>query len=184
MALSCARFSCGLGVHDTPCHVTRLLRAASCKAQFTASSSTRDYAASVKYCASIGMTIASIHSQAENNAIKSMLRTTSYVGATEIGNGGTSAKHWKWDDGTPWDYINPSNDGLRTSENRIAFSTGNPQWHDWCAHRAFVTKSSPCPAGLPSARPRGRCDAVSALALVGSLHCLRLARAKLARGMP
>ena len=122
------------------------------------------------------MTIASIHSAAENTAVKRLLKTVSYLGATEIKNGGSTAKHWKWDDGTKWDYA-ASNDGLKSGgESRVAFSTGNPQWHDWC-----VAPSCPWPwPALALPRPTHRsstlelrpcCDAVVALALVSPLPC-------------
>ena len=104
----------------------------------------RNYADSVKYCKSIGMTIASIHSAAENAAVKKILKAVSYLGATEIKNGGSTANNWKWDDGSKWDYV-ASNDGLKSaSESRIAFTMSNSdQWHDWCA-RPHLASSLPC----------------------------------------
>ena len=49
---------------------------------FKVDSTQRNYADSVKYCKSQGMSIASIHSQAENDAVRKLLKTTSYLGAT------------------------------------------------------------------------------------------------------
>ena len=115
--------------------------AATCTVKFAVSSTARNYADSIKYCRSIGMTIASIHSAAENSAVKSMIKKVSYLGATEIKQGGNTANNWKWDDGSKWDFL-ASNDGLKSGgESRIAFSTGNPQWHDWCAR---PTSPLPC----------------------------------------
>ena len=72
------------------------------------------------------MMIASIHSQAENDAVRKLLKTNSYLGATETAKNGV----WKWDDGTPWDYVNPKNDGLKDKgETRLAFFTDG-LWHD------------------------------------------------------
>ena len=119
-----------------------------CTAKFTVSTTGRNYADSVQYCKSIGMTIASIHSAAENTAVKRLLKTVSYLGATEIKNGGSTAKHWKWDDGTKWDYA-ASNDGLKSGgESRVAFSTGNPQWHDWCV-RSILSLALARPGPAP-----------------------------------
>ena len=74
------------------------------------------------------MTIASIHSQQENDAVKKLLKGVSYLGATDTAQNGI----WIWADGTSWDYKNPSNDGLNSSlETRLAFATGSPQWNDW-----------------------------------------------------
>ena len=72
--------------------------------------------------------VASIHSQAENDAVKKLLKGVSYLGATDTATNGD----WVWADGTAWDYKNPSNDGLSNiAETHLAFDTGSTQWHDW-----------------------------------------------------
>ena len=100
----------------------------SCMApNFLVSSTRRNYAQSKSYCESIGMKIASIHSQQENDKVKGLIKSTSYVGATEIGSSGK----FTWDDGSVFDYTNPQNDGLYSKkESRIAFHTDG-KWHDW-----------------------------------------------------
>ena len=99
----------------------------SCPVTFKVDATPRNYIDSVKYCKSQGMAIASVHSQAENDMIRPLLKTVSYLGAVETK---INAK-WAWTDGTPWDYTNPSNDGLKSSETRLAYNPGTPQWHDW-----------------------------------------------------
>jgi len=87
----------------------------------------RNYADSVAFCEAQGMTIASIHSQEENDAVFALLTTTSYLGANEDSNG-----VWSWDDGTEWDYVNPQNDGLSSNaESNLAFADYDGNWHDW-----------------------------------------------------
>ena len=101
-----------------------------CAPAFKVDTTRRSYSDSVKYCQSQNMVVASIHNQQENDKVKAMLKAKTnayYLGATETS---TNAK-FVWDDGSPWDYTNPSNDGLRSSESRIAFTIGTPQWHDW-----------------------------------------------------
>ena len=89
----------------------------------------RDYQGSVAYCESVGGSIASIHSQEENDAVWSQLQTmycNSYIGAESDGAG-----NWAWHDGSAWDYVNPENDLIMgIDETRIAFLS-NGQWHDY-----------------------------------------------------
>merc|ERR1719272_665713 len=70
-----------------------------------------------------------------------------YLGATET----STNDKFVWDDGSPWDYTNPSNDGLRSSESRIAFTIGTPQWHDWGNNQSNlgVVCRNICDAGFP-----------------------------------
>lgn len=66
----------------------------------------RDYNASVAYCASRGMTIGSIHSQADSNSLEHVVTEPTYLGAIETG-GATSwgvSGVWSWEDGSEWDY--------------------------------------------------------------------------------
>ena len=93
---------------------------------FLVDASSRTYAESVAFCEEQGMTIASIHSQEENDMVFAMLTTASYLGATEVSNG-----VWSWDDGSEFSYVNPNNDGLSSdSESHLAFATDG-LWHDW-----------------------------------------------------
>ena len=89
----------------------------------------RNYWDSVDFCASQGMTIASIHNQEDNDLIWGMLQDQgcyAYIGAESYGTG-----EWSWNDGTPWDYVSPLNDGINgVGEHHIAFQT-NGEWHDW-----------------------------------------------------
>jgi len=89
----------------------------------------RDYEDSVKYCDSKKLVIASIRSGDEQQEAEEMIReqhgTDAYLGGTSNGRG-----EWKWTDGTPWDAVNPENDGLRgRSETRLAMSRSG-KWHD------------------------------------------------------
>jgi len=49
-----------------------------------------------------------------------------YIGAEETGDNGV----YVWTDGSPWDYTAASNDGLHSTETRIAAWTDG-KWHDW-----------------------------------------------------
>ena len=106
----------------------------SCPVRFKADPTKRNYADSVKYCQAQGMVIASIHSQQENDQVKSMIKAPSFIGATESAKNGK----WMWDDGTPWDYKNPSIHSILNSHSfgtRIAFHPDN-SWRDWGARKA------------------------------------------------
>ena len=121
----------------------------------------RNYADSVTHCKAQGMTIASIHSLAENDAVKKLLRRTSYLGATET----TTNGEWTWADGSPWDFTNPSNDGLKSSgETRIAFTTGRPQWQDWGRGNAKLGVVCRKPCGGSPALALSRRTAIDAQA--------------------
>jgi hypothetical protein len=94
----------------------------------------RNYADSVAFCAELapgsgGATIASIHNDQENADVLAMIQAQgcyAYLGAESDGEG-----TWSWNDGSPWDYVSPQNDGLTgTGETKIAFQT-NGEWHDW-----------------------------------------------------
>ena len=86
------------------------------------------WCARCRCCNSQGMSIASIHNQEEDDVVRSLVNTNSYLGAMESTKNGV----WEWADGTPWDYTDPSNDGLANiRESRLAFSPGTPRWHDW-----------------------------------------------------
>ena len=105
--------------------------APSCPAVFKVDSTQRNYANSVKYCASQGMVIASIHSQTENDNVGKLLRNrgirVSYIGATDTATNGI----WTWADGTPWDYTSPKNDGMDSQgEDHLAI-TSEGKWDDW-----------------------------------------------------
>ena len=79
---------------------------------FVVDSTPRTYCASVAYSVSIGYKIATIHSQQENDmvfATPRSLRRRALELAYEVQNG-----VWAWEDGTPWDYTNPSNDGMNS----------------------------------------------------------------------
>jgi len=89
----------------------------------------RDYEGSVKYCDSKGLVVASIQSEDEQREAEELMRQHdgrgAYLGGTSDGRG-----EWKWTDGTPWDAVNPENDGLRgKKETRLAMSRSG-KWHD------------------------------------------------------
>ena len=97
---------------------------------FVVSNTGRDYANSRTYCQSIGMEIASIHNQAESDEVGGMIGTVSYLGAVEVGKTGV----YYWDDGTPWDWVDASNDNFlqpNRGETRVAYATSGTRWHDW-----------------------------------------------------
>ena len=81
-----------------------------------------------RYCSSQGMSIASVHNQEEDDVVRSLVNSASYLGAIESTKNGV----WKWADGTSWDYTDPSNDGLANiRESRLAFYPSTPRWRDW-----------------------------------------------------
>ena len=51
---------------------------AACATSFKADSTHRTYPASVQYCQTLGMAVASIHTQQENDEVQKMITTTSY----------------------------------------------------------------------------------------------------------
>ena len=87
----------------------------------------RNYAGSASYCISQGGRLASIHNDAENEAITNLVKRTAYIGAESDGKG-----KWKWADGTTWwQPASGKTDGITgTSETRIAIKT-DKKWHDW-----------------------------------------------------
>jgi hypothetical protein len=89
----------------------------------------RNYADSVAFCAGEGATIASIHNDQENEDVLAMIQEQgcyAYLGAESFGTG-----TWSWNDGSPWDYVSPLNDGINgVGEHHIAYQT-NGEWHDW-----------------------------------------------------
>ena len=88
----------------------------------------RNYQNSVDYCESSGGSIASIHDEEANEVVLGQLQTLSchaYIGAESDGAG-----NWVWNDGSAWEYVNPSNDLIGVAETRIAFLDSG-QWHDW-----------------------------------------------------
>lgn len=90
-------------------------------------SGTRNYAASQSYCRSMNARVASIHNDAENNAVVPLVSAVAYLGA--IGNGRGS---WRWEDQTPWwQPAGHQHDGLRSGETRVAINPGDRKWHDW-----------------------------------------------------
>jgi hypothetical protein len=63
------------------------------------------WAAGRAACQSLGLDLASIHSAAENAAVRAIIavsNTFAWIGATDEVSEGT----WGWSDGTPWDYSN------------------------------------------------------------------------------
>ena len=107
--------------------IVRRLAAPSCPVVFKVDSTQRNYADSAKYCASQGMVIASIHSQAENNNVSKLLTGASYIGAAETAKNGI----WTWADGSPWDYTSSKNDGMNNpEEDHLVIGPGG-EWDDW-----------------------------------------------------
>ena len=96
---------------------------------------TRNYADSASYCISQGGRLASIHNDAENEAVINLVKKTAYIGAESDGKG-----KWKWADGTTWwQPASGKTDGIRgTSETRIAIHTDD-KWHDWFAGAATLS---------------------------------------------
>ena len=92
----------------------------------------RTFDESVKFCKSVGHTIASFHSEEDINEAKEGLADMdycwpdygAYIGATSDGNG-----NWKWMDNTDWWKYN-ENDGLvGTYETKIIWKADR-KWHD------------------------------------------------------
>merc|ERR1712070_458047 len=79
-----------------------------------------------------GADIASIHSDAENQvALSIRVGGAAYIGAVETNdNGHGNMDGFMWSDGSTWDYTAPLNDGLHSSETRIALGSQN-KWHDY-----------------------------------------------------
>ena len=89
----------------------------------------RTYADSLTYCQSLGMVVASIHSQAENDKVATMVQGVSYVAGLKVGT------NWTWDDGSAWDWRNTKGDGLNSGESRLAIMPDGG-WNDWLAGEA------------------------------------------------
>jgi hypothetical protein len=85
----------------------------------------RNYADSEKFCQSKGATIASIHSQAENDAVRPLAKRTAYLGAKR-----NAQNKWEWVDGTKWDYTAPQAGLTNTREKVIVFHSDG-RWHDY-----------------------------------------------------
>lgn len=64
----------------------------------------RNYANSVAYCESQGKSMATVHSQEDNDAINELFQAKScdkaYIGAYRK----DKQSNWSWDDGSEWDY--------------------------------------------------------------------------------
>ena len=94
---------------------------------FVVDGTPRSYSDSVHFCESKpGYTVASIHSQAENDQVITAIASevqngawsgpAAYLGASEIQNG-----QWVWEDGSPSNWMNPLNDGMNSpTESRLA----------------------------------------------------------------
>ena len=87
----------------------------------------RNYDDSVKFCKSQGSNIASIHSNAENDALIKLGKPTGFIGAESDGKG-----NWKWNDGSKWwQPAGTKHDGIAgKGETKIALNT-DKKWHDW-----------------------------------------------------
>jgi hypothetical protein len=62
----------------------------------------RSYAESSAYCEALWMHVASVHSQAEHDAIGQLMGPTgqwAFLGAERLDD-----MTWRWHDGTPWDF--------------------------------------------------------------------------------
>ena len=88
------------------------------------------WAAGRAACQSLGGDLASIHSAAENDAVRAVVphTTAAWIGATDAVSEGT----WRWSDGTPWDYSNwspgePNNQGDEDCGEAYA---DHPGWND------------------------------------------------------
>ena len=79
--------------------------------EYFVSTTTRDYDASRDWCQTQGGVIATVHSHSENERVKALVTTTSYIGALSDGNG-----NWRWEDGSAWDYTDGSSDLWGTDE--------------------------------------------------------------------
>ena len=83
----------------------------------------RNYQDSVKYCKSQGATIASIHSEKQNEVVIKLSKKVAYIGAESDGEG-----NWKWNDGSQW-WQPKAHAGLAgEEETKIALQN---EWHDW-----------------------------------------------------
>ena len=103
-----------------------------CCPLFLASSETpRTYAEATALCAELGATVASIHSKEENEAVKRLLQSPSYLGGFKPWAGAD----WRWDDGSAYDYTPDGHqfDDYGGYESRLVFSDClyGRGWHDW-----------------------------------------------------
>lgn len=87
--------STGLG--DPPSYVTHDVFQLPTGRFIVVSDVPRNWTASVAFCASRGMRIASIHNQAEADSLEWLIKRATYLGATY-----SSADGWQWEDGVPW----------------------------------------------------------------------------------
>lgn len=87
----------------------------------------RTFEESVDYCSSIGMRLASFHSEEEFEQIlsKKKLPCNAYIGATSDGSGG-----WSWLDGSDW-WQYHLNDGLNGVYQTKLVVTKSARWSDW-----------------------------------------------------
>eukprot|EP00854_Cymbomonas_tetramitiformis_P025562 gene25562-31243_t len=98
------------------------------------------------FCATHAAIVASVHSEVQNTAVVNLMRAAGARAGTEAYLAGhrKQAGHgaWSWDDGSPWDYISPLNDGLDSEghsiqETKLAIHFKNrngrvvAEWHDW-----------------------------------------------------
>jgi len=88
----------------------------------------RTFEESVDYCSSIGMRLASFHSEEEFEQIlskKGKLQCNAYIGATSDGSGS-----WSWLDGSDW-WQYHVNDGLNGIYQTKLVVTKSARWSDW-----------------------------------------------------
>lgn len=95
------------GKGEQPLHVAGDVYQFSSGRFFAVNTIKRSYNESIRYCASRGMWIGSIHSPAESETLEWVLTDEAFLGGTqvvdEIG-GGADGLSWVWEDGSPWNY--------------------------------------------------------------------------------
>jgi hypothetical protein len=87
----------------------------------------RNWSASVEYCASRGMAIASMHSQADADSFEWLIKHATYLGAVHAADG------WEWVDGSPWtDFTHKRTDFANVEEGQhlVTWPTMG-----WTSHR-------------------------------------------------
>ena len=97
---------------------------------FKVNRATRNFSESVRHCVAHGMTIASVHSQAENDAIVKLVmaqKSPAYLGATDTAKNGV----WTWEDASLWDYQSSKNSGLGSAKETHLVMYHSGVWHDW-----------------------------------------------------
>ena len=83
-------------------------------------------------------TLASIHSPEENDLSAKLLDTTGWIN-------GVFDEQWIWDDGSPWDFLNPLSNGTLEDRGCLQMNKAKERLPTDCEEtcQAFLCKRSP-----------------------------------------